>query len=117
MNFSFSSRYQIFVSELNETKDINKTFSYEEYESSNSIYYLAAEVKTNENFPLQYFFLNSKEEVEGLSGQFNTIGKYYLHIRAATLGEVSYSCVYFCYYGCWNSLCVTYVDFFFQKKY
>ena len=103
MNFSFSSRYQIFVSELNETKDINKTFSYEEYESSNSIYYLAAEVKAN--------------EVEGLSGQFNTIGKYYLHIRAATLGEVSYSFVYFCYYGCWYSLCVTYVDFFFQKKY
>ena len=76
------------MSEVNETADINKPFLYQRYNSSNSIYHLAAKVGTNETFPLQYIFINSEEEVNGLSGQFDTIGNYYLHIRAIILGEV-----------------------------
>ena len=78
----FSSLYQIFVSEKNETADINRSYSYHRYSSSSPIYHLAATVGANETFPLQYFFINSEEEVKGLSGQFDTIGNYYLHIRA-----------------------------------
>ena len=76
------------MSDVNETTDINTPFSYEHYKSTNSSYYLAANVSANNVFPLLYIFISSEEEVKGLSGHLNTIGKYYLYIRAAILGKV-----------------------------
>ena len=76
------------MSITNETTDINTPFSYQEYELSNLRYYLAANVSANRTFPLQYYFINSEEEVKGLFGRFITNGIYYLHIRATILGKV-----------------------------
>ena len=113
----FSSLYQIFVSEKNETADINRSYSYQRYSSSSPIYRLAATVGANETFPLQYFFINSEEEVKGLSGQFDTIGNYYLHIRAVILGEVRVNFHLFTFgcHDCCYSFYIICVDFFFRK--
>ena len=94
------------MSKTNETTDINTPFSYQEYELSNLTYYLAANVSASTTFPLQFFFINSEEEVEGLLGRFNTNGVYYLHIRAIILGKVrpTYMYIYFCCYVGWYLL-------------
>lgn len=81
--------YQIYVSGVNETRDISTPFTHKQYSLSNLTYYLAA-TYNGSTFPLQYIFENSEESVDGLDGKFNTIGRYYLHIRAVILGKVRF---------------------------